>query len=301
MKFFQFLSKNKKPKRSLSFGHLHPSGVSQSSIRSFNQNTGSRSLLENIQNKNRRHTNPSIYIRRYTVFLRNLFIILSVIGFLYWIVSLFLASNYLKVSRVEIIGAGKYVNESDIRTLVESNVMGKPILAVDTSFSQDILKKNFLGAKDILVKKSYPSTIQVFIRERVPLAVIYNSDKNQFFLIDSEGYVLGQVERDSVSLPKIIYSEDIIVGTFVEKEIVPLSAEIIDYADKEDLKISSMSFFPKYMKVFVNDGTEVLIGNDKNKKVSLESVSALVKKAYLEGKKVSKIDLRYGKVVVSFD
>jgi cell division septal protein FtsQ len=165
-----------------------------------------------------------------------------------------------------------------------------------------VLRKNFQGAKSITVVKRLPNKLVITVVERTPLAIIYKTDSTGDFLIDGDGYVLGPVDSDSLALPRIKYNQgDIVVGSFVNKNIIPVSKQIIDDADAASLKISSISFSPAYTQLYVNDSVEVLIGNDKDKKQAIEVITALVKKLGLEGKKLKKIDLRYDKVIVLYD
>jgi hypothetical protein len=131
--------------------------------------------------------------------------------------------------------------------------------------------------------------------------VLYSTTDRKFFLIDADGYVLGEVDKTLSGLPVVRYESPVKVGSFVEKEMVPITVELLKLSEKDDLKVSSISFYPKYTKIFVLGGVEVLISNSKNRENSMNVVTSLLRKTGPEGKKMSKIDLRYDKVIVSYE
>jgi hypothetical protein len=53
--------------------------------------------------------------------------------------------------------------------------------------------------------------------------------------------------------------------------------------------------------MFVSDGVEVLMANAKSRENSMNVISSLLRKSNPEGKKVSRIDLRYDKVIVLYE
>jgi hypothetical protein len=62
-----------------------------------------------------------------------------------------------------------------------------------------------------------------------------------------------------------------------------------------------MSFADKYTRVFMEDEVEVIFSNEKSINLSIDIVASLLRKLALEGRDVRKVDLRYDKVVVSYD
>jgi len=170
----------------------------------------------------------------------------------------------------------------------------------NSDISLTIISKSFLGAKNVFVKKDYPNSLNVFIEERVPVAFVYNSE-DEFYLIDADGYVLGMVTDGLQDLPRISYEGSVLVGTFLDKDIIPISIEILKFADREDLRISSMSFTPNYAKLYLNVGPEVFMGYTKEIEKSLRTIKALLNSSKSNEEVIKKIDLRYDKVIVLYD
>jgi len=291
MKLLKFLNpkKDKKVYRGRSY-NISPSA----------QTSGSDIVLKNIVNRKRGLKSSKVMFRKHHGLAKKVLVFLIILGIFSYFVYKFNILNYFKISDVYVEGASEFVSAEDIRLVVERNSIGQSIFLINTGNLVDIVQRSFLGAKTVKVEKEYPDKIIVVIEERVPLAIVYN-DENEYFLIDSDGYVLGVVEKGFSDLPKIRYEEGIVIGTFLEKEIIPVSIEILKFAEEEELKISSMSFYPKYTRLFAGKGTEVFIGYDKDRKESLKTVNALIKKLESEGKTIRKIDLRYDKVIVLYD
>lgn len=204
------------------------------------------------------------------------------------------------IKNVSVVGGGKFVNEEDFWNISKEKFTGKSIFSVKLQESSADLKNNFLGAKNVEVSKDYPDTIVVRIEERVPIALIRTSESRSYYLIDREGYVLGEVSDEFIGLPKIIYDGEIRVGAFINDKIVPVSVEILTEAGNAGLDVSSVSFRERYSKLYLGP-TEVFISNLKDINQSVSALEKLYKSLLLEGKSITKIDLRYDKVIVLYE
>nr|EKD99706.1 MAG: hypothetical protein ACD_22C00195G0005 [uncultured bacterium] len=210
-------------------------------------------------------------------------------------------SSFFIVDAINITGTKNFVSLSDITEVTKNRVFGKSIFDFKEQELESVLASSFKGAKEIEVTKKLPSTVDIVVMERTPLALIFNTDPENPYMVDEDGYVLGLVEKDKTNLPEIKYEGDINVGSFVDETMVPVFIELIAALNEREIDASSMSFHQRYERLFVTNGVEVLIANDKNKSESVAVLETLLKQLALEGKKVKKIDLRYDKVIVSYD
>lgn len=269
----------------------------------FSSNKSTREsqiLLKRINERKRNVVTPRKILRKKQGLFGKIVISLIFISILVFLIIKFDVPGYFKISSINISGTGEFVSYDDVKSVVSNATLEKYIFSVDEVSVAENVKKSFLGAKDVTVTRNYPHSIDVTVEERIPLAIAYNDD-NEGFLIDSEGFVLGVVDSNVFDLPKIKYEGPIMVGTFLEKDIIPVSIEIIEFAEKEDLKISSMSFKPALVHMFVGRSTEVFMGYDKEIEQSLKTIKTLVKKSDVEGTLLKKVDLRYDKVIVLYD
>jgi cell division septal protein FtsQ len=265
-----------------------------------NQTKESQILLRKIKNRKRRVINKRVVLRKKHGIFKKIGILIVLLGILSYLVYRFDLLNYFDVSFVNVSGTGNFVSTDDVKAIVERNVIGQSVFIVDEDKISEIISKSFLGAKEVTVQRRYPNSIEVIIEERVPLAIAYNNG-NENFLIDSEGYVLGVVEEGFSDLPKIMYEGSIVVGTFLEKEIIPVSIEILKFAEKENLKIDSMIFYPKHVRMILGNDVEVFLSYDNYNEKSLRTVIALLNSPNEGDKILKKIDLRYDKVIVLYD
>lgn len=260
----------------------------------------SQILLKNINERKRRVINSRLVLRKkHGVFLKILFLLifLGAFGYLFF---KFDVPGYFKITNVSIIGTERFVSTEDVKNIVDRNAFGKYIFSLEEQELSEVISKSFLGAKNVFVKKDYPNSLNIFIEERVPVAFVFNN-KDEFYLIDADGYVLGMVTDGLQELPRINYEGSVVVGTFLDKDIIPISIEILKFADREDLKISSMSFTPNYAKLYLNIGPEVFMGYVKDIEKSLRTIKALVSSSKNNEEVIKKIDLRYDKVIVLYD
>jgi len=227
---------------------------------------------------------------------------LAVVGFgVYLIYFFIIKSTYFDVNEITIYGSLKFVNQTDLKAFVASNITNKNIIYIDTRSIEAVLKKTFLGAKDIKVTKAVPNKLQVHVTERTPLAVVAASDKGQKYLMDEEGYILGSVAPEYTNLPLILYTTPIEIGKFLDSKIVPVTEALLKETSANNLKISSISYKTTHTSLFVSDSIEALIGNEKSVKESVRILAAMIRNLTLEGKKIQKVDLRYDKVIVLYD
>ena len=228
-----------------------------------------------------------------------LFIPVLILAVLSLIYLLFIKTNRFAITDISIQGAQTYVNSHDLEALVQNKAYGTNILLLDTSKLSKNLAQTFLGAKKIQIKRALPNKLAVVVTERAPMAVIYND--NDYYIIDDEGYVLGVSDKNALALPKIRFEGDVKVGYFINSNLVPVYLELMSALSDQNVKASSVSFYPNYVQLYLDTSTQVLLSGTKNVEESVGTFADLYKQLGLEGKTVKKIDLRYDKVIVSYE
>jgi cell division septal protein FtsQ len=239
--------------------------------------------------------------RKYLPRVRYVLLFIILVTFAYGFYYVLVGSSLFKVARINVFGAKSFVSAQDVNTVVSDRVSGVSIFQVDDEGLEKNLIEVFQGAKDIRVHKVLPSTVNVEVFERVPLALVYKEDSPDLYMVDDEGYILGIVEDRMTNLPKISYEGEVKVGFFIDSNVVPIYLELVQALNTEQVKTSSISFYSKYALIYVSDGIELRVGNDKDKAGSIKTASNLIRQLTLEGKKLKKIDLRYDKVIVLYD
>lgn len=226
------------------------------------------------------------------------FLLLIFFVLLYFYISI--KTDYLYIDRIEVIGPSIFVNIDDVKTIASQHSYGKNIIWYDEEELQKILQDYFHGALDIKVSKGYFNTIKITITERVPFALIYNLEKSDYYLIDSNGYVLGIVDASKTNLPKIEYHGTIKIGEFIDSKLATLFFELISSLDSYDVPVSSATANLKDV-IFYSDDIKVLFSRDKDINSSAREFSNIKKQLNSEGEDIKSVDLRFEKVIVSYD
>ena len=265
------------------------------------QTSGNQILLNKIRSRRRGIRNPRVIARKYRVFLKLTAVLLILVSIGYLSYKYIYLSPKFAVKTVSVIGGGKFVNPQDFKTISEQKTLGQSIFSVDPKELEKSLKSNFLGAKNVEASLDYPDTLVIKVEERLPVALVTSGKKDAvYYLIDGEGYILGEVSDEFMDLPKIIYEGDMKVGSFLDDRVVPVSIEILSEIGKAGLNVSSISFRERYSKLYLG-ATEVYLSNLKGVGESVRKLEKLYKNLLLEGKSVIKIDLRYDKVIVLYE
>ncbi len=242
---------------------------------------------------------PNVLVRRHRGNLFLVFKLLLVLILMCGICYVVFFSDILRISTVKVSSNLEFISGLDLDTVAKAGSVNKNILLFNTGNLEKNLENTFLAAKSISVKKEFPGSLVIYVVERKPLALILKN--GELFMIDEEGFVLGLVEEKFSELPKIDYTGEVSVGHFIDKNTVPLYLELVTNLNDEKLKASSISISEKYATLYLENGTKVLIGNKKDKAMALKTVASLLSKLSDGVKKVAKIDLRYDKVIVSYD
>ncbi len=207
--------------------------------------------------------------------------------------------DFLQIKSLEVTGTKTYVSKQDIETIAKGSSFGRNFFAVNTYKIEQDLKDNFLGASDIKVKKSVKGTLVINVVERKPIALLIQKDNT--YVVDEEGYVLGYMDPSTTNLPKIKYEGKVRVGFFIDKALVPVYSDIIKRLDEEKIKVSSISMNEYDVRMYVDKGTEVIVSRksyDGSFSTRLKEVLNYLKSS---GKSARSIDLRYDKVILSFN
>jgi len=224
-------------------------------------------------------------------------LLLGVFGGAYY--SLYYTETF-NIESFEIVGTKTYVNSGDLGVFLHSNYEGKKLPLIKARDLEILLEGRFLGARDICVKKVWPNKLKILVSERKPLARLSNERYSLDHIVDEDGYVLGVVDPDIEDLPRISYSGDLKVGTFVNSTLVPVYLDLIDALETSEIHVSSISFSTKDVTFYTQEGTRILLDKSSDKQYLLSVLVKLLNKLSLEGRDASTIDLRYDKVVVSY-
>lgn len=127
---------------------------------------------------------------------------------------LLFTSSTFDVSEVELNGTERYTKEEIMSSLDIS--LGKNIFIEFFSYNKENINK-FSYLSDINLNIKLPNKIQLNVSERTSKYLAYDKEKNKFFKIDGEGYILeeGKIEEkteDEMLVYGITFADEIIFG-----------------------------------------------------------------------------------------
>ncbi|MFQ5900024.1 MAG: cell division protein FtsQ/DivIB [Thermodesulfobacteriota bacterium] len=221
---------------------------------------------------------------------------ISVTGFY----SYLLHTPYLEIKEITVLGGDKI---GSLEIIEESRVhLGENLLTVDLEGVSERLERN-PWVKRAMVKRLFPSGVEMMIEERTPAALI---KFDAFYLIDLDGVVFKKMTKeDNIDLPIItgVAMEELIQDVPEASEGVFKALNLIEILDENSLlkpeNISEIEIGPSYeLSLYtLNNAVKIGIGDkDFRKRLSrFEKITAILKGNF---KDVDFIDLDYDKKAV---
>lgn len=148
--------------------------------------------------------------------------------------------------------------------------------------------------KSVTVKRKVPSRIVITITERQPYA--YVRTRNVFYMIDAEQVVLeiGGVARNS-SL-RMIHSDGVEPAEVGRRLEFPYDSLMVSFFDKAEPSLGALlttaHFNRSGIKVYLNNGAYVLLGNGDRLREKLDDIPLLVRSLENAGVPYEGLNLR---------
>lgn len=174
----------------------------------------------------------------------------------------FIHSSFFAVTAIKVVG-GEMINDLDIVTL-SGLTKGQNIFKVDQLAAETKIATNSLIA-NVEIKKQFPRTVQIIIKERIPAALI--PVEGGLIQIDIEGFILRKEnELSQEALPIITgleFPDTLAVGQKLDLEKLEMGLKMIAQMDEGAKKqIAEIDVFdPQKLRAFTVDGAEVRLGN----------------------------------------
>ena len=190
-------------------------------------------------------------------------------------------SDFFYVDEIQVEGSNEILKKDIISKLDEFK--NKPIVYVNTNLLVSNISSD-ARVKEVIIKKSYPNKLKVYIEERKPLAYVMNNDK--LFAVDENLNIFTSYdELDNKGLPIVYYNNkdeendiSMIVKSLSKSSLYPLSSEIYKQDDKYVIVLS--------------DGVKVYIKKDVSIK-KLNQGYIVYNKEKEQNNSMEYIDLRF--------
>ena len=211
-----------------------------------------------------------------------------------------LSSNLL-IRSVKIEGSSGFTNINDLRVVVESSSLGKNLLTFNSAGLETSLNKTFLSLSRASVSKKFPNTLVVEVTERAPFSYLTLSQTSKLYLIDREGFVLGEMTSIDSRYPLIRYSgEEPKVGSFLASGSASVYVSLLDLLAQNLIEVQDATLESSVVLVTLRSGTVVLFSTGSDLAASVDLLKQVLKKYSVENVILKRIDLRYDNVVVQY-
>lgn len=142
----------------------------------------------------------------------------------------------------------------------------------------------------------------ILVEERKPLVALKYSTGETYFLSDSQGYILGEVAKESLKNPTALYSgaAPLKTGVFIDQGLITTYTELINALSETNISFDHIEMVDDKIKFEVDKTIEVILSRTKNIAESINLLKEVVKKYNNEGLKLKRVDLRFDKVIVEY-
>jgi len=204
------------------------------------------------------------------------------------------------MNKIEIHGVGSFISLDIFKNELSTQLSGKNMLKIDEYSIEKNLKDKFLGIKEIHIKKKIPTYIIVDVIERIPSVLLLDYDY-KVYMVDSDGFVLGEPTDPYKNLPSIKYNKKVEVGSFINSKSISLYNNVREGLENIPLTVVDVILGDDFATIYLQNNITVYLSNEKEVGDSFDIVYSIIGKFSTDDKKVSKIDLRYDKVIVSYE
>lgn len=230
------------------------------------------------------------FFRKYNKILSLLILALLFLGML------FSFDYFLGVKFISIDGTTSSLY--GIEKLKKSN-----ILFIQEAKIQNSLKKENPLIDEIYIKKKYPSTLLITVRELKSFAYIKGNTK--YLIISDNGRILQKTNEKPVNIPNIRYYQVInedIFKTGDKIQFKDLNAGLFFLKALQDigLNVESVDIVGFDMVLCKVNSSEIIFSTEKEKEQQIYNAGEVIKKFRVEGKEYRKIDVRFEKPFVTF-
>ena len=231
-------------------------------------------------------------------------LILLIIGILASGCYLLFTSSTFDVSEVELNGTERYTKEEIMSSLDIS--LGKNIFIEFFSYNKENINK-FPYLSDINLNIKLPNKIQLNVSERTSKYLAYDKEKNKFFKIDGEGYILeeGKIEEkteDEMLVYGITFADEIIFGEKINEIDYSKILTYLNVKKEYDksgigMTITKVSFENSLTTLTLDDKLIVKFPNEIELEYKMNFLKGIIEK--LPAESVGVIDMTKDKPIFS--
>ena len=191
---------------------------------------------------------------------------------------------YFRIITITTEGTSKYSSDQIIEKSgisIGKNIFVQYLKGV----SNDISELSYIKSAQISVK--FPNQICIKVSERTPKYIAFNEEKNNYYKIDEEGFILEESEitskNDELLILGFIFDDDVILGSKL-KDIDISKLNIFNNIKKEFISrkingtITKVNFANSLTTVTLNDKLNIVFPNDTDVKYKMSFLKSILEK-----------------------
>lgn len=221
---------------------------------------------------------------------------LILIAFLSAILLSFLVYKTLSVTTIELHGAQTLIGLDQFTM--------KPLFLINSNdASQDLLSRN-PSFERIEISRQYPNRLIITATKSKMVGALKVS--SGFYEISSTGKVLSKVRTKEGKLPLILLQqllpyESYSVGQIMSNREVVFSAYLLGQFTQNNIPIETVEMQGFDVVLCKGAGHTYVFSASKDKVAQFSDFAVIYRQFFVEGKKYSKIDVRFDKPVIVFE
>jgi len=175
-------------------------------------------------------------------------------------------------------------------------LIGRNFFGLDENKSKDKLKNKFICINEAKITKQFPSTVNVKITTKEPVAKI--GDTN-LFVAEDGNIIPGDKEKPTLYLPSEIRSQ---LSSKITDETTLFALKLAALLIKTDYTVAAIRLTSeKDIAIYDHQGIIALFTNQKQANTQVDSLQQVLAMSKISSSKIAKIDLRFDKPVVQFN
>ena len=185
------------------------------------------------------------------------FLLIGGIFYLFQRLCLFLLSwDNLMIKEIQVLCQREGVRQ-EIQKLVSAQKLGNILLLDITQLQEKI--ENHKWVKEAYIRKSFPSSLKIEIKEREPKALLKKQD---YYLVDEEGVLLEKVDsRNTSNLPLLVDASNFSKNYKEKLKLAWECLKCFSPLEKEQIEVLDLTEFETICLQFKENPTRIILGN----------------------------------------
>ncbi len=218
---------------------------------------------------------------------RRVFLIISfiIIGIIICLVYLMFNLTTFDVKSITVTGNKKYTSSQIVSK--SSYKLNENVFLQYFKYKNDIIK-DLPYVSSVTCKIVFPDGISLEVVEREPKYVAYDKEKNKFFKLDKDGYILEETTQDKKGknetlVYNITFDNKVVLGEKINEidlDKLKIFEKIVEEYNRVKINgnITKVDFENSLTTITLNDKLNIIFPNDTNLKYKMDLLNSILKK-----------------------